>query len=94
MPAHRAFHRAIDSNQPTLTVYSRAYCHLCDEMIEALRGLQGRFRFEIAVLDVDADPDLERRHGDKVPVLMHGGMELCHYRLEPAIVTAYLSKIR
>lgn len=80
--------------RPTLTVYSRAYCHLCEEMIEALRALQGLFQFEIAVIDVDADPDLERRHGDKVPVLMHDGRELCHYRLETAVVTAYLSKIR
>ncbi len=79
---------------PTLTVYSRNYCHLCDEMIEALRGLQGLARFEIAVVDVDADPELERRHGDKVPVLMHGEYELCHYRLEAPVVTAYLAKIR
>jgi len=79
---------------PTLTVYSRNYCHLCEEMIEALRGLQGLGRFEIAIVDVDADPELERRHGDKVPVLMHGERELCHYRLESSIVTAYLSKIR
>lgn len=77
-----------------LTVYSRAYCHLCDEMIEALRELQGLFQFEIAVLEVDDDPDSERRFGEKVPVLMHDGHELCHFRLEPAIVTAYLSKIR
>ncbi len=82
------------TDRPTLTVYSRNYCHLCDEMIEALRGLQGLFQFEIAVLDVDADPVLERRHGDKVPVLMHDGVALCHSRLEPEIVTAYLSKIR
>ncbi len=94
MPAHRAFHRVIGSNRLTLTVYSRAYCHLCDEMIEALRGLQGLFHFEIVVVDVDADPDLEQRHGEQVPVLMHGGHELCHYRLESAIVTAYLAKIR
>lgn len=79
---------------PILTVYSRSYCHLCDEMIEALRGLQGLFHFEIAVVDVDADPELERRHGESVPVLMHGGRELCRYRLEPSIVTAYLSKFR
>jgi thioredoxin reductase (NADPH) len=79
---------------PTLTVYSRNYCHLCEEMVEALRGLQGLGRFEIAIVDVDADPELERRHGDKVPVLMHGERELCHYRLESSAVTAYLSKIR
>ena len=77
-----------------LTVYSRAYCHLCDEMIEALQGLQGLFHFNIAVIDVDSDPELERRHGETVPVLMHNERELCHFRLEPSIVTAYLSQIR
>ena len=82
------------TDRPTLTVYSRARCHLCDEMIGALRGLQGLFQFEIAVVDVDADPQLARRHGEKVPVLMHGDHALGHYRLEPAIVTAYLSKFR
>ena len=77
-----------------LTVYSRAYCHLCEEMIEALRALQGLVHFDITVVDVDADPELERRHGMKVPVLMHGERELCHYRLDTAAVTAYLSEIR
>ena len=77
-----------------LTVYSRAYCHLCDEMIGALRKLQGPFQFDIEVVDVDGDPELERRYGEKVPVLMHRERELCHYRLEPAAVTAYLSNFR
>jgi thioredoxin reductase (NADPH) len=80
--------------QQTLTVYSRAYCHLCEEMIEALRGLQGLFPFEVVVVDVDSDPELEGRYGEKVPVLAHGDRELCHYRLEAAAVTAYLKKIR
>ena len=57
-------------------------------------GCRAFFIFEIAVLDVDADPDLERLHGEKVPVLMHGDRELCHYRLEPATVTAYLLDFR
>lgn len=81
-------------SEPLLTVYSRAYCHLCEEMIEALRGLRGALRFDIEVVDVDADPVLERLYGEKVPVLMHGDHELCHYRLDVAAVTAYLSKIR
>jgi len=79
---------------PTLTVYSRNDCRLCDEMIAALRELQRRVRFELAVVDVDADPALERRYGATIPVLAHGGHELCHYALDPAAVTAYLSKFR
>jgi thioredoxin reductase (NADPH) len=63
-------------------------------MIEALRKLQGLAHFEIEIVDVDSDPRLERRHGEKVPVLAHGERELCHYRLDAPAVTAYLAKIR
>jgi hypothetical protein len=38
-------------------------------------------------IDVDADPALEARFGERVPVLTDAaGNELCHYRLEPGIL--------
>ena len=84
------------SRPARLTVYARTYCHLCDDMIAALRALQGRFAFEIDVVDVDSDAALEVRYGEKVPVLMSAadGHELCHYFLDVPAVTAYLSKTR
>lgn len=39
----------------------------------------------IVELDVDADPALEARFGERVPVLLQGGVdgrELCHYTLD------------
>lgn len=77
-----------------LIVYSRRYCHLCDDMIAGLRRLQAGYSFEFDTVDVDRDPALARRYGDKVPVLAYGEHELCHYRLEPAVVTAFLDEIR
>ena len=52
-------------------------------MARALRALGMAFE----ELDVDADPDLEVRYGDRVPVLTDAaGVEICHYRLdEPAL---------
>ena len=76
-----------------LTVYSRAYCHLCEDMLAALQALPARSRFTLAVIDVDSDPALEARYGERVPVLAHGARELCHYRLDEAAVTAYLAEI-
>ena len=75
---------------PTLTLYSRNYCHLCDEMIAALLVLQDIAAFNLEVVDVDADPELEQRLGERVPVLMAGGEELCTLRLEPGRVRAFL----
>lgn len=78
----------------TLVVYSRARCHLCEEMMTGLRELRARFDFELEELDVDRDPELARRYGDHVPVLMHDERELARYRLDPLVVAAYLAKRR
>jgi hypothetical protein len=77
----------------TITVYSRRHCHLCDEMIAALQKMQGRFRFEMRVVDVDGDPELVRRHGERVPVLAHGERELCHHFLDWTAVSKYLESV-
>jgi glutaredoxin len=78
----------------TLTLYGRAYCHLCDDMAAALAPLLAEFGCELEVVDVDAAPELEARHGERVPVLCHDGVELCHYFLDPARVRARLMEIR
>ena len=77
-----------------LTVYSRNYCHLCDDMIAALQQLQGRYVFEIKVVDVDSDAALETRYGERVPVLEAAGRELCHYFMDEPAVTDFLAKTR
>jgi glutaredoxin len=78
----------------TLTLLVRAYCHLCDEMREALAPLAAARGVAIALVDVDADPALEAVWGDKVPVLFAGDpasdAELCHYRLDAVRVEAAL----
>ena len=82
---------------PPLTLFSRDYCHLCHDMLaalEALRGEPGVPHFDIVVLDVDADPVLEARYNELVPVLVDGeGRELCHYFLDAAKVREYLGAL-
>ena len=61
---------------------SRAGCHLCDEMIGELAVLESAGTIPpVTILDVDADPVLERRYGLKVPVLLLDGSVVCHYTL-------------
>ncbi len=79
---------------PALTLYSRTWCHLCEDMLSGLQVLQAGQPFELTVIDVDSDPALEQRFGERVPVLMHGERELCHYHLDAPVVTDYLLKIR
>ena len=77
-----------------LTLYGRGYCHLCDDMRQALQPLLDEFGAELAELDVDSDPVLEDRYGERVPVLLGGEVELCHYFLDEPRVRAYLLEIR
>lgn len=75
------------------TLYSRGYCHLCEDMLAALLAMQTEaLRFEVAVIDVDADPALVARFDELVPVLYGDPArpELCHYFLDQAAVRAYV----
>ena len=77
-----------------LTLMSRSYCHLCHDMEEALKPLAAEFAATVSVVDVDADPALEAKYDELVPVLLHGDRELCHYFLDVAKVREYLAGIR
>lgn len=73
---------------------SREYCHLCADMIAALRKLQGlRDCFDLDIVDVDRDAALEERYGERVPVLLADGEEICHYRLDPESLDAHLMAV-
>jgi len=80
-----------------LTLLSRAYCHLCDEMRDALAPVAHRRGVRVVEVDVDAHPALEAAFGDRVPVLLLGtpedGLELCHYRLDAPAVEAALAAL-
>ncbi|MBI4987422.1 MAG: glutaredoxin family protein [Rhodocyclales bacterium] len=77
-----------------LTVYSRAWCHLCDDLQSKLRPICVELGADIEVIDVDACPEFEAAHGERVPVVFGGEVELCNYFLDAAAVRAYLLNFR
>lgn len=75
---------------PTLTLYSRVECHLCDEMKEALHHVQQKYPFALNIVDIDEDKHLQMRYGERIPVLAEGEQEICHYRLNEALLFQHL----
>jgi len=68
---------------PGLVLVHRRDCELCDEMLAQLRVLGRRESLpSLCVVDVDADPELLRRHGLQVPVLLLDGSPVCRQRLD------------
>ncbi|MGH8745815.1 MAG: glutaredoxin family protein [Burkholderiales bacterium] len=75
-----------------LTLYGRTYCHLCEDMLHALEAVQDELQFTIQTVDVDADPSLEERFGERVPVLVGPDEhEICHYFLDLTALTDRLA---
>lgn len=80
--------------QARLTVYSRAWCHLCDDLLSALRPICDEMCADIQVVDVDSHPEFEALYGERVPVVVAGDIELCQHFLDVPAVRAYLLNFR
>ena len=68
-----------------LTLVQRRDCELCEQMAAQLAALARRQTLPpVDLVDVDSDPDLQRRHGLDVPVLLLDGSVVCRHRLDVA----------
>jgi glutaredoxin len=68
-------------NGHSVTLYTRAGCHLCEEVAVLLDRMLGADRY--AAVDIDADDDLLVRYGHRVPVIAVDGRD----RLEAPITS-------
>ena len=82
-------------DQPRFILYSRSYCHLCDDLLAALRKLVGD-EISVNVIDIDLHTELVQRYDELVPVLIgcrdgQPEQQLCHYFLDENAVRGFLS---
>jgi hypothetical protein len=65
------------------TVLSRAECSLCEQLLVELGELLSPAEAaRVTVVDIDQDPALERKYGQRIPVLLADGEFVCDYRLD------------
>lgn len=78
----------------TITVYSREDCHLCAEALATVREVAASVDAAVAVetVDVDGDPDLRERYGDRVPYVLVDGEPAAKVRVDPADLRARLEE--
>lgn len=79
-------------DRPVVTVYTRDGCGLC-ATAEELVAHEAR-RARVVFLDVDADPDLQRRYNVRVPVVAVDGEEVAELVVEPGTVRAAVRAAR
>ncbi len=66
----------------SVTLITRARCHLCEVAETTLRRLRDELGFGYAELDVDADPARRAEYSDRVPVVLIDGREHGYWRVE------------
>lgn len=70
---------------PGLLLLTRPDCGLCEEILDALAAFGSAATLPpLTVLDVDSEPQLARRYGLKIPVLLLDGALVCSGRLDAA----------
>jgi hypothetical protein len=69
------------------TVLSRPDCSLCEQLLSELAEvLSPAEAAQVSVVDIDGDPALVRKYGQRIPVLLADDEFVCDYRLDRARV--------
>lgn len=73
------------SDAGPLLLLTRPECGLCEHFEQELLELSRQMPLPpVQRVDVDSDPELARRHGLDIPVLLWGGVKVCQHRLDRA----------
>jgi glutaredoxin len=79
--------------RPTVTVYTRTGCHLCEDAIAVVRAVAAD-RADVRLVDIDADPELHDRYTVRVPVVAVDGVEIAEYQVAPEQLETALAGVR
>jgi glutaredoxin len=76
-----------------IEIYSRPGCHLCDEAKDVIDRVRLRMPFEVRVINVEADPELERTYGQQIPVVFINGNKAFKYHVDEAELEKKVRKL-
>lgn len=65
-------------SQPTITLYTRTGCPLCDKAKAAITELKEEWDFTLEEIDIEQDDELHERYGLMIPVVHIDGEEVAY----------------
>ena len=78
---------------PVVMLLSRNDCHLCDVAKGRIRAAGRRVRFRLEIVDVDSDPELAARYGERIPVVHVNGEEMFAFRVNERVLVRKLKSL-
>jgi glutaredoxin len=73
-----------------VTVYHAVDCSLCARALEVVSEAQAELGFELELVDIAADPELEARYRTLLPVIEIDGEQAFTYFVDPGAFRARL----
>jgi glutaredoxin len=77
---------------PAVRVYSASGCHLCEIALAVLERVRADLRFDLEIIDITGEEDLERRYRERIPVVEIAGEEAFTYFVHEAALRSRLAR--
>jgi glutaredoxin len=78
---------------PTVTIYGKPGCHLCDEARAVVHAVTARRGVGVEEVDVSLDPELNSRYGERIPVVAVDGEVLFEYFVDAGVLQERLDRV-
>jgi glutaredoxin len=78
---------------PTVTLYGRPGCHLCDDARVVLDRVRAEVPFEVHSVNIEDDDALFRAYLERIPVVAIDGEEVYDYHVDEADLRARLATV-
>jgi glutaredoxin len=73
-------------------IYSRPGCHLCDDAKEIVERVQTRVKFDLRIINIEGDAELEKTYGEQIPVVLINGRKAFKYHVKEAEFEAQVKR--
>jgi glutaredoxin len=72
-----------ETKRPTVTIYTRPGCHLCEEAKAAIQASGCDGEYSIEEVNIDENSALRERYGNDIPVIFINGVKVFKHRVAP-----------
>lgn len=78
--------------EPRVTVYGKPGCHLCEDAVEVVARVCDDLGTSYVEVDITTDPELQRRYGEQIPVVLVDGAQHDFWRVDERRLRAALGR--
>jgi glutaredoxin len=75
-----------------VTLYHAADCSLCARALEVVRGVRNELAFDLELVDIGGDPELEAQYREHLPVVEIDGERAFTYFVDADALRRWLKR--